>query len=365
MKNIILKHITYILGFVVIGHGGSLLAASDGGGLQTAIAVDAVGAFKADKDSAARDSFDIREAELTFYAPIDHIFDGKLSLAAHRESGVSLFEVHEATIGSSKLIPHSSFRIGQYFLGIGRLNRFHRHDWLFISAPKVYQEFFGNNGLNTEGVLDSGAEYSFLVPSSLFINITAGVTNGWVYGHAHDEGDKPKQPTHYVRVSTFLEPSDDIGVALGANYLSRKSADGTEMTLYGIDGISKWSAGSYNMFLIQGEAWQRQQQLEQGSKDVAMGSYLFPQYGFSKNLSVGCRFDYYTVTSLKDATGRKVHNADYAVVLTLTYKTSEFMTFKLDYNHETSTQAGQDDKTNRIIEFQTTFILGAHPAHDF
>ncbi len=337
----------------------SLFADVNGTGLSVSAAVDAVGAFKVGKDSKAKDTLEVREAELSLYAPIDHIFDGILSLAAHRESGMSLFELHEAVICSTKLIPGMSLRVGQYFLGVGRLNRFHRHDWPFISAPKVFSEFFGE-----EGVLDTGGEISYLVPTLFFLDITAGVTNGWVYGHAHNEGKKPKTPTHYLRMGTFLDPSDDLGLALGGNYLGRISSDGTKTQLFGLDGVAKWNRKSMSL-LVQGETWLRQLEPEAGDEDVSLGSYLYQQVGFSKNFYAGFRLDYFTVSSLKDATGKKIHNAEYAVVPTVTYKTSEFATFRLAYSNSINTQEYQTDKINQSVQLQSIFILGAHPTHDF
>ena len=337
-----------------------LMAADDGSGLSTAIAADIVGSFNlSEKEKGARDSFGVRETEISFYAPIDHIFEGVLSIAAHQEGGQAVYEVHEANISSSKLVSGLSFKLGQYFLGVGRLNRFHRHDWPFVSAPKVFSEFFGS-----EGVFDSGGEVSYLLPSSIYLNITAGVTNSWTYGHAHNEGKKPKVPLHYGRISTFFEPLGH-GFSSGLSFLSRTSAEGEKLQLLGFDGTLKIQESSFPELLVQLEAWHREISLESSSKNTAAGAYLYSQYGFSKSLFAGLRLDYYSVLSLEDANGNKIDNSDYAIVPTITYKTSEFASFRLGYNHETSTQKNQDNLQKQYIELQSTFILGAHPAHDF
>ncbi|NRA44827.1 MAG: hypothetical protein HRU09_07725 [Oligoflexales bacterium] len=345
---------------IALSQSYQLKASNDGSGLSTAIAADLVGAFNLSKeDGGAKDSFDVRETEISFYAPIDHLFEGILSIAAHREGGEALYEVHEASISTSKLVSGLSFKLGQYFLGIGRLNRFHRHDWPFVSAPKVTNEFFGS-----EGVLDSGAEASYLFPSSVYINLTAGVTNGWTYGHSHNEGKKPKIPTHYARLSSFFEPAD-LGLATGLSYLSRTSAEEEKLQLIGFDGVAKIQSGSFPRFLLQTEAWHREVTPKTGDKSQSAGTYVYPQYGFSKSLSAGCRFDYFTVLSLKDANGSKIANSQYGFVPTLTYKSSEFASFRLAINHETTTQKNQDTTKKQYAELQSIFILGAHPAHDF
>jgi hypothetical protein len=198
------------------------VAQADSGGLQTSVAVDIVGnAFSREKGSPAS-KLNVREAELFLYAPIDHLFDGVLGIAAHQEKGAALFEIHEATIGSNKLIPWSRFRVGQYFLGVGKLNSVHRHDWPFTSAPKVHEEFFGK-----EGVDDTGIEYSVLPPLPVYLDLTIGVTNGWKYGHVHNSGKEPKTPTHYLRLANFVGLPLDGGLQTGLNYLSRKDSEST------------------------------------------------------------------------------------------------------------------------------------------
>jgi hypothetical protein len=332
---------------------------TDGTGLKTSIAVDMVGSFKADKDSAANDRLEMRGAEATFFAPVDHLFDGLLSLAAHPESGETVFEVHEATLSTTKLVPRSKIKVGQFFLGVGRLNRTHQHDWAFVSAPVVHRTYFGD-----EGALDSGVEYSWLLPTATYLDLTVGVTNGWVYGHAHNEGEKPRRPTHYARLATFAELGEG-GLQAAANYLGRQSSDGEETRLVGIDAVAKWKNGRVTSWLIQSEAWQRLVQPPAGDQETSAGAYAFIEYGLSESTAVGTRFDYFSVLSLKDVSGDAVGNSIVAVVPTLTYKPSEFSRFRLAYDHKIIQQDGLEDRTDPVVETQAVFIMGAHPAHDF
>ena len=116
-------------------------AVADNGGLQMSIAGDMVYDHALSNDSSAENQLIMRGAEVMFYAPIDHIFDGQLSTAAHYENGETLFELHELFLSSSKLIPRGRVKVGQFFLGIGRLNQIHQHDWVFTRAPKVHEVF--------------------------------------------------------------------------------------------------------------------------------------------------------------------------------------------------------------------------------
>ena len=121
----------------------------------------------------------------------------------------------------------------------------------------------------------------------------------------------------------------------------------------------------YPLVLVQSEIWHREKTPKKGETHRAAGGYLYPQYGLSNSFFTGVRFDYFTVLSLKNALGDRVANSEQGIVPTLTYKHSEFASFKLAYNHIRSTQARLDDSVKRSVEIQSTFILGAHPAHEF
>ena len=337
----------------------ALSRADDGSGLRTSIAVDLLGQSGKVHEGKS-DRFEAREAEISFFAPIDPTFDGTLTGAAHDEDGEYVFEVHEAFISTSKLIPRSRLKVGKFFLGIGRLNQFHRHDWPFVSAPKVHRELFGE-----EGAVDAGAEYGLLMPTDLYLDLTVGVTNGWTYGHSHDAGARPRTPTHYARLATYLDLPGEGGLQTGLNYLGRTDAGGTKRSIAGLDATAKWREARTLKFLLQSEIWHRTLAPEGAEAENTLGLYVFPQYGFTEQLSFGIRGDYYTVTSLKDPSGAKIENGTTAFVPTLTYKASEFSTFRLAYTKELETQPNEPTADDSLVEVQLTFILGAHPAHDF
>ncbi|MBO9668062.1 MAG: hypothetical protein J7501_14775, partial [Bdellovibrio sp.] len=181
--------------------------------LNFSAAIDATGPINLDDSS--ENKFGIRSAEFMMYAAVDPTFDAMINFAAHNEDGEYKAELHEGYISSSKLIPDLRFKLGTFFLGVGRLNQFHQHDWPFISAPKVQSTFFAD-----EGVHDTGLEFTYLLPTDSYWDITLGVTNGYQFGE-DDPQEKPDAPTHYIRPSTFIDFGDNGALAIGFNYLSR------------------------------------------------------------------------------------------------------------------------------------------------
>lgn len=351
--------------FVLVALIGTLLfgvrsMAADLGGLKTSIAVDLVGSFPLKKQDSAEiayqsnNAFKLRSAEFMFYAPIDARFDGVLSFAAHPEGDQSFGqpEVHEAYLSSHKLINGMRFKVGQFFLGVGRVNQIHQHDWPFITPTVLQRELFGTD----EGVIDTGLEASALVPLPFYLDVTVGVTNGRDFGHSHVEDDLPKTPTHYSRIVTYAEP---LGVPsqIGLNFVGRTSAVGEEMQLWGIDLTSKWRSLGYLSWLLQAELWKRQLKLGETS-DVLIGGYTYLQHYITRSFALGARYDYSTVTSADD-------NERSGYEVNVIYRGSEFTKLGLAYYRNQREQTGRDDLETEQVLFQTAFILGAHPSHDF
>ena len=241
------------------------------------------------------------------------------------------------------------------------LNQFHQHDWPFITAPFIHQHVFNH----AEGALDTGIEYSILLPSSFYLDLTVGATNGFTYGHAHNAGEKPKQPTHYAHLKTFATIGS-FGFQPGVSFLKRKDANKNEMKLIGFNFTGKIRHGKILRWLIESEFWQRMYTPSAtNEKETTFGYYIYPQYGIDSQLSFGLRGDFFTNQNLKTLAGSKVPNHRIAFVPTFTYKASEFSTVRLAYTWEEHKQNKTTTTHNKIVELQTTYILGAHKAHEF
>lgn len=320
-------------------------------------------------DDSSDNKLDVRSAELMLYGPIDHVFDGVLNVAAHNVEGEFHLALHEGYIGSSKLIPQSRFRIGKFFLSVGRLNGFHQHDWPFISAPKVHREFLNpgsHSAIQAEGAADSGVEYSWLLPTDRYIDLTMGVTNGYCFGHCHTEGHRPPYPLHYLHPTTFFDWGSGEGLLWGVTYLGRKDSASVKTDLVGMDWTYKAREGKRLKWLVQTEVFHQTQSAPDAKRSEKSGFYIYPQYGVNDQLSFGFRFDGFSHLNMEfESTGERRQDFDYALVPSLTYKPSEFSTFRLAYSHEVDTTQGTDDVQDRQVQMQFTYIMGAHPAHEF
>lgn len=332
-----------------------------GTGLEISVSGDMVYDQGFNKDSFAKEKLGMRGAEIMLYAPIDHLYEGVLSAAAHDENGETVFELHELFMSSSKLIPQSNIKAGQFFLGIGRLNRFHQHDWPFTRAPKVHRTFF-----DEEGVFDAGLEYSRVIPSSPLLNVTAGVTSGYRYGHSHTEGSKPKIPTHYSRLSTFFPRSSTGGLDLGFNYLGRTDANDHKVRLFGLDLTMKHRQNRQLKNLLQIETWLRSEKSPSSALQQQVGLYVFDSLATGDQMSVGFRIDAFKDLRKRDSiTSKKINNISYGINLQTTYQPSEFSKIRASLSHEFEREEGTTIAEDTRATLQFVFIIGSHPAHDF
>jgi hypothetical protein len=62
-------------------------------------------------------------------------------------------------------------------------------------------------------------------------------------------------------------------------------------------------------------------------------------------------------------TGTK--NLDYSLVPAITYRHSEFATFRAAYQLDFEKRADKSSQVSRAFQVQAVFLLGDHPSHDF
>ncbi len=359
------KHQRFILNVLIVLVQTLFIAKAKAQGLfsdmKATAALDLVSNVYTSNSEERAFGVDVRSAELMFYGPIDHLFDGTINFAGHNEEGEFVFELHEAFVASSKIVPSSRFKVGKFLLGLGRLNQFHQHDWYFTTSPKAHQSFFAS-----EAAADTGIEYSYLLPTSHFFEITVGATSGYCYGHCHGAGKKPPRPLFYIHPVTFFEFSSQSGLQLGLSYLNRRDHTELQTHLAGFDLTFKKRNAKRLTWLTQSEVYCQEQGSDTVQSTKKLGGYHLTQYGFTEQWFIGLRLDAFSELSKKfQSTGGRRKDLDYALVPILSWKPSEFSTLRFSYTYDVDTTQGDSDKKNHLAQIQFSYILGAHPAHDF
>lgn len=347
---------------------------SELGGLKVFSAVDLVGDVGLENAPADSSRLRVRSFELATFGPVDPLFDAMVNIAGHDEAGTIELELHEAYISSdvvfSRFLAGTRFKAGRYLIGVGRINQFHSHEWPFTSAPKSHQQFFAD-----EAAIDTGLEIGHLFSTSAdgessnnwVYDLVMGVTNGWTYGHTHTGGRRPLAATHYLRPTLFRDLNDNAGIMIGLNYLGRTDADSVRTQLTGFDVTFKRREGKTLRRFVQSEWYHRLQTSSYLPLSEDVGGYIYYSQAVDEagEISVGFRIDAFSNLSLRFLNGETKSNLDYALVPNLSYRATEFSTFRISYGYAVDTRQGEDPRVEQKVELQLIALFGAHPAHDF
>ncbi len=359
-------------------------------------AIDTVLEWDNNTPHNTKNQYYVRTGEFGFYSAIDQLAYGTLTFAAHNEGGELFPEVHEAFfLFPSTLIPRTNIRLGKMFPDVGRLNGIHQHDWHFTTPPIVHEKL-----LDYEGILDTGIEFRYLFPWSFWQELSIGIFNGRIFGHAHDEGENKQNPLLTTHLKHFFALNDFWGTEFGFSYL-RWHPDTSPHKInhqYGLDFYLKYKKGKLKSFIWQTEMWYRETKERPKDRwkyffddnnnfklnfsdynfnfdppkkieilETHAGLYHFLEYQILEQWFIGYRYDYYLIPT-KQKTNPYTLQKEFQKngleenSIILTYKPSEFSYFRLQASTSIDFETGL--RTWQYY-FQAVFIIGMHPAHKY
>ena len=330
----------------------------------------------------------LAETEVTFFASVDHLFAGSVTVALEPDNSV---EVEEA-YGVATAVPYGLVpKFGRFFSGIGYLNEQHQHVWDFQDAPLVYQAFLGKQ------FAQDGLQLKWVAPTDLFLELGAEIGNGDAFPGS------PRNSNGAGAWSAFVHAGGDIGAnaswRAGVSYLTTRAGDrvGKQPDTAGNIAQTSFAGDAHTTiadfvwkyaptgnaketnFKVQGEYfWQRSSGSLTYDSDGALGltntdSYRASQSGFYLQgiwqfmpaWRVGARYDWLNPGNPEYGT-----NADFLATSSFRpqkwtamfdWTPSEFSRFRIQYAQNRERPGFTDN------EFFVQYILslGAHPAHKF
>ena len=315
-----------------------------------------------------------REIELNLFGQIDPYASGVVRIEtgeeeAGGEAGVNLAEAYLTFL----TLPFGTqIRVGQVRTRFGLLNEHHRDGLPQTDVPNVLLRFLGE-----EGLVERGAELTWLPPLPFYLEALVGAFDGDnedAFGYG-----KLSEPLVTGRLRTFFEISDEHAVQVGISGATGKTPDRLRSTLAGIDAKYKWRPDGWlhPLLTLGGEAlWSFRNvnvEVDDDGDEVIdrlskrgrdrFGWYTFAEVQPWRRWAFGARYDW---TQFPVDPGR-----EWAVEPYVTFYPSEFLRLRLAYKHTERTQReafSENGATARIADevfFQFTFALGAHPAHPF
>jgi hypothetical protein len=322
-----------------------------------------------------------REIELSLFGQIDPYARAEVRVEAGEEdAGEIALHLAEANLTLLTLPFNTQLKMGQMRTRFGLLNPFHEHDRPFIDTPNVLRLFLGD-----EGLVERGAELTWVAPLPFFLEGLVGVFNG-DNEDAFGRG-KLNEPLLTGRLRTFFELDDWGAIQLGVSVANGETPDRRRNTLFGFDAKYKYTPEGWPQPLLAllGELIYQERRVNvlgedtdgDGAQDTPdetrrlrrLGWYAGGEVrpfrtGWLKGLGAGFRYDW---THYPVMRGR-----EWAAGPFLSYSPSEFLRFRLGYKHTQRTadraSFSENESSARKVDeilFQATFILGAHPAHPF
>jgi hypothetical protein len=324
-----------------------------------------------------------REVELSLFGQIDPYARGEVIIETGEEPGEPgelTLRLAEAHLTLLTLPFNTQLKMGQMRNRFGLLNQLHAHDRPFIDAPNALKWFLGE-----EGLVERGAELTWVAPLPFFLEGLVGVFNG-----DNEEAFGRGKLTHPLitgRVRTFFELGDFGAIQLGVSAANGETPERRRNTLLGFDAKYKWSPSGWQhpLLTLLGEVIFQERRINVFGEDTDgdgvqdtpdetrrrqrlgwyAGGELRPfRTGWERGLGAGFRYDW---TQYPVMRGR-----EWAVGPFISYQPSEFLRFRLGYKHTRRTADRADFSENESsarkvdeILFQATFILGAHPVHPF
>lgn len=322
-----------------------------------------------------------REIELSLFGQVDPHARAEVRIEAGEEdSGEIALHLAEANLTLLTLPLNTQLKMGQMRNRFGLLNPFHEHDRPFIDTPNVLGWFLGD-----EGLVERGAELTWVAPLPFFLEALVGVFNG-----DNEEAFGRGKLTHPLvtgRLRTFFELGDWGAIQLGGSVANGETPERHRNTLFGFDAKYKYSPQGWQhpLLTVLGEMIFQDRRIDVFGEDTdgdglqdtpdetrrrdrwgwyAGGEVRPFRTGWQKGLGAGFRYDW---TQYPVMRGR-----EWAAGPFISFAPSDFLRFRLGYKHTKRTadraSFGENESSGLKVDeilFQATFILGAHPVHPF
>jgi hypothetical protein len=256
--------------------------------------IGVIGDFRGSYISKGQKNFDLylNETEVSLQAAVDPYAraDFFLSFSRDPETGKYGVEVEEGYLTTLSLPARLQLKVGKFRNAVGRLNTVHPHALPFIDMPNAYVNFFGEEGLNDEGV-----SVSWLLPTKAFYQeLLFQVTSGYSESPAftRSEGNRLLYVSH---LKNFFTLNDDNTLELGLTGISGPNDSARVSNMAAVDLTYKWKPvklNTYHSLTWQSEFYFNHANLMDNYSMNSFGMYSFIQYQLAKRWFLTGRYDY-------------------------------------------------------------------------
>jgi hypothetical protein len=315
-----------------------------------------IGDFQSSYTSKGKKNLDfyLNETEISLQATVDPYAraDFFLTFGRDPETGKYGAAVEEGYLTTLSLPARLQLRVGKFKQAVGRINPTHSHALPFIDMPNAFVNYFGEEGLNDEGL-----SLSWLLPNKKFYQeLIFQFTSGFSESPAFTRS----AGNHFVylgHLKNFFTLSDNATFELGLTGISGPNDSARTTSMATADLTYKWKPVQMNTY--RSLAWQSEFYYSNaGMPDMpakkSFGLYSFIQYQLAKRWFLTGRYDY----AQKPYDKTIVENA---FSLTAGWYATEFS--KMEFEAKATHDNIQPSYYQAWIRW--IFVIGAHGAHQY
>jgi len=318
--------------------------------------IGVIGDFRGSYTSRGNRNWDayLHETELSLQAAVDPYIRADFFLSFARDPDTRKYgvEVEEGYITTLSLPAKLQLRAGKFRQAVGRINAVHPHALPFIDMPNAYVNYFGEDGLNDEGV-----SLSWLLPTKkVYQELVVQVTSGQEESPSFYRGDNNRL-LYLAHLKNFFTLSDNSTLELGLTGITGPNDSSMTTSIAAADLTYKWKPvkmNTYKSLTFQNEFYYGHANLLQNYFINSFGFYSMLQYQIAKRWFLTGRYDYAEKPYDKQI-------VEQAYSLTAGWYATEFS--KIELEGKTT----NDNISERFYQawLRWIFVIGAHGAHQY
>jgi hypothetical protein len=308
-----------------------------------------------------RNGFNLQEAELQFAADVDPYWRFSSIFAIHQEYEAGppierpwVIEPEEA-FAETLAVPSVTLKAGKFKTAFGKHNTLHTHAFPFIDAPIANQTLLGDEGLN-----DTGASLSALLPTPWFLEITAQAVSGKSEGLDYFDSASPNDVVGILHLKNLWDLSDDLTMELGTSGASGKNPDQRTTNLWGGDLTFKWRPDARKDRAIVWSTEGLSRDLNRlAFRERGSGVASWIQYQFNRRWWAQIRGEYLQVKQQDPTAINPISEYQRKQSALIGFIPSEFSGIRIQYDRLDDSAVKPEQK----VMLQLNYSIGAHPAH--
>jgi hypothetical protein len=313
----------------------------------------------------------LRTVELDLRAAVDPYAEAVAIISLENQAGKEYGVDAEEAFGIIKRLPilesapmGLKLKIGKFRAPLGADNKMHMHDLPWTTRPLVVARYLGteHGEFFESGYNPVGIDLDFFLPNpipSTTLEMNADIVRGGELGLAQNHpGDATALIGH---LNLSADWNNEHILVIGASGYHEQGMSKTN--LGGIDFTYKWSPSvqrESNSIVLGGEAFLGNHTYEDPARGTItsnpLGWFAYSQYQVSYWLYLGLRYDQ-VQEPVNDNLSTK------ALSIYASYYTTEFLRFRLGFEHRTSDIASQNNLNSLNLEIN--FVYGSHPTEPY